>query len=83
MDLAAHLLNDAWNELFEAVAVISNDTDLPTPIRMVAAERRKPVIIVYPIVAQTKARSSSRSSRRQASQKPVIPRKRESRELLD
>ena len=48
VNLAAHLLNDAWNEVFEAAAVISNDTDLVTPIRMVTAERGKPVIIVYP-----------------------------------
>ena len=33
--LAAHLLNDAWKDLFEAAAVISNDTDLVVPIRMV------------------------------------------------
>ena len=48
VNLATHLLNDAWNDLFEAAAVISNDTDLLTPIRMVTAEWRKPVIIVYP-----------------------------------
>ena len=48
VNLAAHLLNDAWNELFEAAAVISNDTDLLTPLRMVTTERRKPVVIVYP-----------------------------------
>ena len=48
VNLAAHLLNDAWKGLFDAAAVISNDTDLVTPIRMVTAERRKPVIIVCP-----------------------------------
>ena len=48
VNLAAHLLNDAWKGLFEAAAVISNDTDLLTPIRMVTAERGKPVIIVCP-----------------------------------
>ena len=31
VNLAAQLLNDAWNEHFEAAAVISNDTDLVTP----------------------------------------------------
>ena len=34
--------------LFDAAAVISNDTDLVTPIRMVTAERNKPVFIVCP-----------------------------------
>ena len=48
VNLAAHLLNDAWNEVFEAAAVISNDTDLVTPIRMVTDEREKTVIVVCP-----------------------------------
>ena len=48
VNLAAHLLNDAWKELFEVAVVISNDTDLVTPIRMVTTERKKPVVIVCP-----------------------------------
>ena len=48
VNLAAHLLNDAWKGLFDAAVVISNDTDLVTPIRMVTAERGKPVFIVCP-----------------------------------
>ena len=48
VNLAAHLLNDAWNGLFDVAAVISNDTDLVTPIRMVTAEQGKSVIVVCP-----------------------------------
>lgn len=48
VNLAAHLLNDAWGDRFEAAAVISNDTDLVTPIRMVTRERNKTVYIVSP-----------------------------------
>ena len=48
VNLAAHLLNDAWEDQFEAAAVISNDTDLVTPIRMVTQERSKTVYIVSP-----------------------------------
>ena len=48
VNLATHLLNDAWKGLFEAAAVISNDTDLMTPIHMVTAEQGKPVFIVCP-----------------------------------
>jgi len=48
VNLAAHLLNDAWKGQFDAAAVISNDTDLVTPIRMVAAEQGKPVFVVCP-----------------------------------
>jgi hypothetical protein len=48
VNLAAHLLNDAWKGTFEAAAVFSNDTDLVEPIRMVAIERAKPVFVVCP-----------------------------------
>lgn len=48
VNLAAHLLNDAWKGAFEAAAVFSNDTDLVEPIRMVAVERKLPVFAVCP-----------------------------------
>jgi uncharacterized LabA/DUF88 family protein len=48
VNLAAHLLNDAWKNAFEAAVVFSNDTDLVEPIRMVAVERAKPVFVVCP-----------------------------------
>ena len=48
VNLATHLLNDAWKDLFEAAVVISNDTDLVVPIRMVTEERKRPVFVVCP-----------------------------------
>ena len=48
VNLAAHLLNDAWQDLFEAAVVVSNDTDLVVPIRMVTEERKRPVFVVCP-----------------------------------
>ena len=48
VNLAAHLLDDAWKDLFEVAVIISNDTDLVTPIRMVATERKKPVFVACP-----------------------------------
>ena len=48
VNLAAHLLNDAWKDLLDAGVVISNDTDLVTPIQMVTVERRKQVYVVCP-----------------------------------
>lgn len=48
VNLAAHLLNDAWKNSFQGAAVFSNDTDLIEPIRMVAVERNKPVTVVCP-----------------------------------
>ena len=48
VNLAAHLLNDAWKERLDAAVVISNDTDLVVPIRMVTQERKRPVFVVCP-----------------------------------
>ena len=48
VNLAVHLLNDAWKGLFDCALVISNDTDLVESIRMVTTEQRKPVIVVCP-----------------------------------
>ncbi len=48
VNLASHLLNDAWKGRFDAAAVISNDTDLVTPIRIVTAELGRTVFIVCP-----------------------------------
>ena len=49
VNLAAHLLNDAWKGLFDVAVVISNDTDLVTPIRMVTAEQKRTVYVVCPM----------------------------------
>jgi hypothetical protein len=46
--LAAHLVNDAWRGDFEAAAVVSNDTDLVEPIRIVTQERGLPVFLLCP-----------------------------------
>ena len=48
VNLGAYLLNDAWKGLFDAAMVISNDTDMVTPIRMVTVEQRKTVFVVCP-----------------------------------
>lgn len=48
VNLAAHLLNDAWKGLFDVAVVFSNDTDLVEPIRMVTTERKKVVYVVCP-----------------------------------
>ena len=62
VNLASHLLNDAWKGLFDVAAVISNDTDLVTPIRMVTAEQGKSVIVVCPGRWQTASRLRSVAS---------------------
>lgn len=48
VNLAAHLLNDAWQDLFDSAVVISNDTDLVVPIQMVTEELGRPVLVGCP-----------------------------------
>lgn len=48
VNLAAHLINDAWKNTYDAAVVVSNDTDLVEPIRMVTQERQKQVVLVCP-----------------------------------
>jgi len=45
VNLACHLVNDAWAGRFDAAVVISNDTDLVEPIRIVTQELKKNVLI--------------------------------------
>jgi len=45
VNLACHLVNDAWAKRFDAAVVISNDTDLVEPIRSVTQELKKNVLI--------------------------------------
>lgn len=48
VNLASHLVRDACQGVFEQALVISNDTDLVEPIRIVAQEIGLPVSIVAP-----------------------------------
>jgi uncharacterized LabA/DUF88 family protein len=48
VNLAVHLLNDAWLNAFDVAAVVSNDSDLVEPIRIVAAQLKKPVYLLTP-----------------------------------
>ncbi|MEW8525523.1 MAG: NYN domain-containing protein [Candidatus Thiodiazotropha endolucinida] len=53
VNLATHLLNDAWQELFDMALVISNDTDLVTPIKIVVEQRKLPVAVINPTMNRT------------------------------
>jgi hypothetical protein len=48
VNLATHLIHDAWSGRFDAAAVISNDTDLCEPIAIVNQELYKPVGVLCP-----------------------------------
>lgn len=48
VNLGAHLVRDAFTNAFDVAVVLSNDTDLCEPIRIVAEELKKPVGIICP-----------------------------------
>ena len=48
VNLAVHLLNDAWKDEYDCAVVVSNDSDLATAMYMVRRERRKVVGLLTP-----------------------------------
>lgn len=48
VNLAVHLLNDAWQNLYDVAAIISNDSDLVTSVQMVRRQRMKKVGFINP-----------------------------------
>ena len=52
VNLAVHLLNDAWKGRYQAAIVISNDSDLVEAIRLVRSEHRFPVGVLNPQMRQ-------------------------------
>lgn len=48
VNLAAHLLMDGFKDRYECAIVVSGDSDLVTPIRMVRGELKKPIGVLNP-----------------------------------
>ncbi len=48
VNLALHLLNDAWHERYDCAVVVSNDSDLAESLRMVKTERKKMIGLITP-----------------------------------
>lgn len=48
VNLAVNLVNDAWHKRFDVAVVISNDSDLEEPIKLVKTERALPVGVICP-----------------------------------
>lgn len=58
VNLGSHLLMDAFRNKFQEAVVISGDSDLVTPIRMVHQELNLPVIVINPQYKTSKMRKS-------------------------
>lgn len=48
VNLALHLLNDAWRDNYDCAVVVSNDSDLAEALRLVKAQHGKVIGIVTP-----------------------------------
>lgn len=48
VNLAVHLLNDAWKDAYDCGVVISNDSDLAEAMKLVREERSKRIGIISP-----------------------------------
>lgn len=55
VNLASHLLLDAFQEKFDVAAILSNDSDLVEPIRVVSQILKKPVGLLSPVSNPTPA----------------------------
>jgi len=48
VNLATHLLFDAFRDCFECAVVVSGDSDLKTPVALLRSELKKPVGVINP-----------------------------------
>lgn len=48
VNLASHLIRDGFRDEYDVAGVISNDTDLEEPIRIVSQELKKGVVLLHP-----------------------------------
>ncbi len=48
VNLASHLIHDGWAGRYDVAVVVSNDSDLEEPIRIVTQELKKPVGVLCP-----------------------------------
>jgi hypothetical protein len=65
VNLASHLVNDAHRGLFEAAAVVSCDTDLVEPVRIVAKQLRLPVCLLPPQIEGSRSLKGAATEVRQ------------------
>lgn len=55
VNLASYLLLDGFNQEYDAAVVITNDSDLAEPIRLVRKELKLPVVVLHPCKAANPA----------------------------
>ena len=73
--LATHLLLDGFRNRYECAIVISGDSDLVTPIRMVRNELKKSVGVLNPQRLSGPNRRPPRKERRLATSRQLLPKR--------
>ena len=53
VNLGAHLVRDAFTNRFDEAAVLTNDSDLAEPLRIVTQEAMKPLTLISPVTKAT------------------------------
>ena len=47
VNLALHLLNDAWLDMYDCAVIVSNDSDLAESLRLVKSQTKKLIGVVF------------------------------------
>ena len=50
VNLAVHVLNDAWLDKYDCAVIISNDSDLAEPLRLIKSQNRKKIGLISPLI---------------------------------
>ena len=48
VNIAVHLLNDAWLDLYDCAVIVSNDSDLAESLKLVKTQHKKRIGLVTP-----------------------------------
>lgn len=48
VNLAVHLLNDAWLNAYDCAVLVSNDSDLAEPLRLIKSQFNKKIGLIFP-----------------------------------
>lgn len=71
VNLAAHLMHDAHRAEFEVAVVVTNDSDLTTPISLVVTDLKLPVVVANPHAMNKHSKASVQLKKAATFVKPV------------
>lgn len=66
VNLALHVLNDAWENAYDCAVIVSNDSDLSEALRLVKHNHNKKVGVIFPILHQDSRRRPSQQLKKYA-----------------